>query len=323
MVKKRVFLLFVFSVTLMISCSDLPTTKPLRVGFNTWPGYEFIYLAKVKGYFEEEDVQVKLVELNSLSDVRRAFERGQIDIMASTMVEVLVAAENSNRSLKIIAVADSSNGGDMLLAAKPISQVSQLKGKKLGLEGATVDVLAAGAALRSAGLTFEDVQVVPKSQDDLVADLKAGKIDAIETYPPYAIDLLATGKFNKIFDSSKIPGEIIDTISIDKNVLNSQRAQIRSFLKAYFRAFDYFKMEPQKSSAIMGKREGISGDEFLEAINGMTVFGLDDQLPFLLANEKGGKVLQQSAEFLTDTGWLREPVDVSQFFDPNPKDILP
>lgn len=323
MFKKIALSLLIFSVTLQISCSDLQSTQPLRVGFNTWPGYEFIYLAKVKGYFEEEGVDVKLVELNSLSDVRRAFERGQIDIMASTMVEVLIAAENSNRPLKIIAIADSSNGGDMLLAAKPITQVSQLKGKKIGLEGATVDVLAAGAALRSAGLTFKDVQVVPKSQDDLVADLIAGKIDAIETYPPYAIELLATEKFNKIFDSSKIPGEIIDTISIDANVLNTQRTQVRSFLKAYFRAYDYFKMEPKKSSSIMGQREGVSGEEFLDAINEMTVFGLDDQLPYLLANDKGGKVLQQSAEFLTNTGWLSAPVNVNDFFNPNPKDVLP
>ena len=37
------------------------------------------------------------------------------------------------------------------------------------MEGATVDVLGAGAALRSsAGLSFRDVAIIGKSQDDLV-----------------------------------------------------------------------------------------------------------------------------------------------------------
>jgi len=72
-------------LVLQSACTDVEQAEPLRIGFNPWPGYEFIYLAKVKGFYEANDIDVKLVELNALGDVRRAFERGQIDIMASTM----------------------------------------------------------------------------------------------------------------------------------------------------------------------------------------------------------------------------------------------
>jgi len=301
-------------LVLQSACTDVEQAEPLRIGFNPWPGYEFIYLAKVKGFYEANDIDVKLVELNALGDVRRAFERGQIDIMASTMVEVLIAAENTGRTLNIIAVSDSSNGSDMLLAHKPVTRVAELKGKRVGMEGATVDVLVAGAALRSAGLSFKDVDVVGKAQDDLVADLEAGRVAAIETYPPYAIQLMKSGRYNKIFDTAKIPGEIVDTIAVDTEVLANRREDIDLFLEAYFQAFDYFSAHTEESSDIMGKREGISGAEFREAIAGMEILGRDAQAPYLLADGIGGQVLQRASDSLLASGWLKAPADIAAFF---------
>lgn len=319
MLKSLGFSLAALLLLLLAGCTDVDKAAPLRVGFNTWPGYEFIYLAKVKGFYEAHDIEVKLVELNTLGDVRRAFERGQIDIMASTMVEVLIAAENTGRTLKIIAVSDASNGSDVLLARKPISELAELKGKRVGMEGATVDVLVAGAALSHAGLSFQDVVVIGKSQDDLVADLEAGRVDAIETYPPYAIDLLKSDHYNVLFDTSRIPGEIVDTISVDAEVLASRRQDIQRFLNAYFQAFDYFSDNLDESSTIMGKREGITGEEFKEAIAGMQILNRGDQAPYLVANGKGGQILQQARDSLLATGWLKTSSDIATFFDTGDK----
>jgi NitT/TauT family transport system substrate-binding protein len=192
--------------------------------------------------------------------------------------------------------------------------VAELKGKRVGMEGATVDVLVAGAALRSAGLSFKDVDVVGKAQDDLVADLEAGRVAAIETYPPYAIQLMKSGRYNKIFDTAKIPGEIVDTIAVDAEVLANRREDIDLFLKAYFQAFDYFSAHTEESSDIMGKREGISGAEFREAIAGMEILGRDAQAPYLLADGIGGQVLQRASDSLLATGWLKAPADIAAFF---------
>ena len=43
------------------------TSGPLRVAINPWPGYEFAMLAASQGYFEDEGVEVRLVELSSLA----------------------------------------------------------------------------------------------------------------------------------------------------------------------------------------------------------------------------------------------------------------
>ncbi len=131
MTKYVSIVVLVIAFIFVTACSQKAPQKSLRVGFNTWPGYEFIYLVRMKGLYKKHGLDVKLVELNVLGDVRPAFERRQIDIMASTMVEMLIAAENTGHPLRLIAVSDASNGSDMLLTRKNIQAVSQLKGKKL------------------------------------------------------------------------------------------------------------------------------------------------------------------------------------------------
>lgn len=296
-------------IAVLSACSPAPRLEPLRVAFNTWPGYEFIYLAKTLGYFEEAGVPVKLVELSSLSDVRRAFERGQADIMASTIVEVLIAAENSSRELRVIAVSDASNGGDMLLARKPISSVSELRQQRIGMEGATVDVLVVAAALDSAGLTFDDVQVISKAQDDLVADIEAGNLDAIQTYPPYATKLLETGRYTRVFDTAQIPGIVLDTITVDAEVLTRRPEAIARFLAAYFRAQRYYDQNREIAAAIMGAREGLTTAQFIQAASGMDIFGEEDQEAYLRPGGKATIALEHANQALTRAGWIHTPFE--------------
>jgi ABC-type nitrate/sulfonate/bicarbonate transport system substrate-binding protein len=58
--------------------------KPLRLGLNAWPGYEFLHLAEVRGFYKQRGVDVQLVEFGSLSDARLALERDQVDGLQAT-----------------------------------------------------------------------------------------------------------------------------------------------------------------------------------------------------------------------------------------------
>ncbi len=297
----------------LASCYSEPK-QALRVGFNTWPGYEFIYLAKVRGFYESLGVDVKLVELNSLGDVRRAFERGQIDIMASTMVELVVVTENTRKQLKIIAVTDASNGADMLLAAKgTFDSISELKNKRIGMEGGTVDILVVNAALQTVGLTLNDVTFVGAAQDDLVREVALGRIDAVQTYPPYATGLLATGKYEKLFDTSQIPGQILDILSIHESVLKEREADVNKFLAAFFQAAEYFENHKLASAVIMGKREGLSAEEFIAAVSEIKMIGASEQDAYIKEG-LGIEPLQSAIDALKQTGYIQEIYSAQDFF---------
>jgi ABC-type nitrate/sulfonate/bicarbonate transport system substrate-binding protein len=84
----------------------------LRVGINPAPGYELIFLAEEKGFFRDEGLAVRLVEFTCLADCRRAFERGQVDVIGSSAVTVPVGREGGRYSPKIADVSDAVCGSD-------------------------------------------------------------------------------------------------------------------------------------------------------------------------------------------------------------------
>ena len=88
------------------------TAPPLRIGLSPRPGYDFLYLAQEKGFFADEKLVVQLREFSSLGDVRRALERGQIDVAAGTLIELCLVPENSDCWPQVVLVAGHSKGAD-------------------------------------------------------------------------------------------------------------------------------------------------------------------------------------------------------------------
>ncbi len=63
--------------------------KRLRLGMNPWPGDAQLAVAVEAGLFAEHAVDPRIVEYASLHEQRRGFASGQIDVMPSTLVEVI------------------------------------------------------------------------------------------------------------------------------------------------------------------------------------------------------------------------------------------
>jgi len=216
------FCLFII-LTLFLSACSKDSAPALRIGINAWPGYEYLTLAEQMGYYKDEGVEVKLIPFQTLADGRRAFEKGHIDIMAGTLMEFYSTREVAGINPVVFLVADFSNGGDMLLAHKSITSVADLKGKKLGLEAGSVDVLTAANALASAQLGFDDVTLVSLPQPNNIKALLAGDIDAAQTYPPFATKALANPDIIRLFDTSQTPGDIIDIIFTRRTIVNERK----------------------------------------------------------------------------------------------------
>src|ERR1035437_4801547 len=175
------------SLSLLLAVAALPFNfgcspeKPasLRVGINSWPGYEFLYLAQEKGFYREEGLEVRLVEFNSLSDTRRAYERGQINVLTSTVIEVLQARDNSPRSPQIVRVVDYSNGADVILARPGLTNSASLRAAGGGLELASLGVYVLARGLERSGLSLADVKMVPVNQLSMEDGYRRGELDAI------------------------------------------------------------------------------------------------------------------------------------------------
>lgn len=266
--------LLLVSVVLLISgCEKGMDNQKVKIALNPWPGYEFIYLAQEKGFFKEVGLNIQVVEKSSLADVQRVFIQGRAEGFASTMIEVVQVVGTLNKPVTVFHIADFSDGGDIIMARHNITSVKDLKGKKVGAEIGSLGMYILALALNKHGLELSDVDFINVEQLDAKSHMASGQIDAMVTYPPFSTEIEALGGMKNIFSTREIPGEVIDTISINTEELASlPRDWLDRFYQAWDRTLLYAQEHPDEAHPIMAEREGISVDEFREALTGLKIF---------------------------------------------------
>lgn len=255
--------------------------QPIRIAINPWPGYEPLYLAHQKGFFQEEGVEVELVELGSLADIRRVFERGLVDMMTSTLSEVVEAQPNTDRDIKIMLVPDFSNGTDVIIAQQEYETLEELHGRRIGVEVGALGKFFLSRALQTRGMTLEDVTIVPVEQLQAKRLMATGKLDAVVSYPPFCMEVRNAVPVNTVFTSAEIPGEIVDVVAGDAELMKTRSKDLGAIVRAWDKALAFTAAHPEEAHALMARREGITPEEFTTALKGIQLLTSQEQMRYL------------------------------------------
>lgn len=307
------------ALLLLLGCGR-PETPKLRIALNTWPAYELIYLAQEKGYFRDAGVDVRLLEFGSLADARRAYELGRADALATTIVEVLMARDDAARDLRIVRLFDFSSGADMLVAGPETASVADLRGKRVGVELASLGVFILARALELEGLTLAEVEPVSGDQQSLREGLLSREFDAVVTYGPDSVAILREPGFHVVFSSRQMPGEVADVLAVDADILRQHPAQVQALLHGLDSAFAYLLQQPEDATRIMADREGLAPQKFRQLLtDGMTLVAPAEQAQYLRADGPLHKAVQDAARALRDLQLISsrpEVLDCFHFDDP-------
>ncbi len=314
---RNTVLFLLVAIPLLLAIYNISSTKhsikkTIRIGIDEYPGFEHLFIAKKQGFFKEAGLDVELVELSSLVAVRRAFERGKIDGMASTLIEVLEAYKYSNRIAQVVLAIDFSEGADVILASPSIKAMRNLKGKKIGVESGGLSFYMIYRALELNNMKPTDVTLIPMQQHKLLSSLKSKKVDAITSYPPDSITVQKHLQVNKLFDSSHIRGEILDVLSIDKKVLDDHPDLQRKLQHVWAKTMKYIDANPEEAYATLVERFPISMNEFKEAMKDIHLIKSSEQSNFLAPNG----VVQQTLEKISSIVFMdnnEEQIKYSQF----------
>ena len=266
------------SLSVFIGCtSQKEISKPLRIGMNTWPGYEPFVLAKKHGFLAEN---VKISRVNSATDVIKAFKSDLIDIACLTLDEAIILQSKSDDNIKIIVVMDMSTGGDAVIARKDIGSMQDLKGGRIGVESSALGSFILSRAVDlTPGLSLNDLKVVNLSYEHHMTEFNKGNIDAVVTFEPVKTKLLK-GYAHVLFDSSQIPGEILDVMIIKEKTIHTKKLAMQKVVKAWFKSVEYISKERKKSLNEMASYEGITFEEFKIAYTGISVPSLQANRDF-------------------------------------------
>lgn len=285
---------------LLLAACTKPSDTPIKIGINTWPGYEFLFLAEQQGIFKEVDANIKLVHLSTLTDAERAFINGRVDGIASTLIEVVQSHFLGPNPIKVVMIPDYSNGGDVIVAHNSIKSVADLKGKSVGCEVSSLGIFVLARALAKAGLELDDVNLVNTAQTDWQTLIQKGKVEAFVSYPPYSIEMLRNDNYHQIFSSAEIPFEIMDSVALSDEALKQDPQIVDKLMQAWTKALDYARDNPQQAYKIMADREGISTEEFQAALSDLIILDTNQQKELFRDTSKIEKSLQQVCETLVD-----------------------
>lgn len=266
-----------FVVFLVLSGCNAPQEPILRLGTNAWLGYEPLYLAKSKEFWSNK--QVRLVEYLSSSETIRAFRNNEIDAVALTLDEILLLLKDGI-DLKVVLVTDISLGGDAILGQPGIQTVSDLVGKRVAVESGALGAYLLTRAVELNGISLADVEVVHQTANEHAQTFENNIAEAVIGCEPEKSILLKKGA-TVIFDSSEIPGEIVDVIAVRHEYLKKNPAAVQALLVGWFEAVNFLQNKPIEAATIMSQRMQLSVDEVRDSLNGLKIPSYQENLKFL------------------------------------------
>jgi NitT/TauT family transport system substrate-binding protein len=266
---KRTLLCATACLALLLSlsaCMREPETA-LRIGTNVWIGSEPLYLARELGQLDPATVQ--LVEYPSASEVLRAFRNQAIDGMVISLDELFGLAVDGLQP-RIILVVDVSHGADVVMGRPGMRSMRDLKGKSVAVEGGALGAFVLSRALALNGMQAGDVNVVHLESNEQANAFAKGQVDGAVTFDPFRTQFLQAGA-TTLFDSTQIPGEIVDLLAVRASVVEHQPKAVQALLTGWFAALDYMQRDPKDAAQRMGIRQQTSGAQFLAALQGLHI----------------------------------------------------
>ena len=292
--------------------------EPLKVTLPTWTGYGPLFLAKEKGFFKKNGIDVDLSIVEGLAERKQALASGKIDGMA-TALDVQVTLAASKIPVQVVWVLDDSHGGDGILVKKGINSVKDLKGKKVAFEVGSTSHMLALTALKQGGLTEKDVEVVQMSAGDAGAAFAAGKVDAAVTWEPWLTKgSQANGKV--LLSTKDLPGIIVDTISFKEDVIKNRPEDVKAFVKAMGEAMAYWKDNKDEADKIMAKGLKIDTKEFVGTETGLQFFTQEDNKKlFGTESSKGSiyKSTENAIQFYKEQGIIKTEPKAKEIINPS------
>jgi len=294
---------------------------PLKIGYSDWPGWVAWEVAIEKQWFKEAGVDVEFEWFDYVASMD-AFAAGKLDAVAMTNGDTLVTGATGARGVMII-VNDYSNGNDMIVARPGINSVSELKGKKVGVEVGFVSHLMLLNALESAGLTESDVELVNVPTNETPQVLASGDVDAIVAWQPSSGQALQQVPGSKAISTSRdAPGLIYDVLAVSPASLASRKSDWETVAKVWYKAVSYIQDEETQADAlsILAARVGLTPEEYKPLLSGTRILTLEEAKKVLMKGDGLDSLYGSSKvsdDFNVKYEVYGEPQDIDSYIDPS------
>ncbi|MGA2868905.1 MAG: ABC transporter substrate-binding protein [Verrucomicrobiota bacterium] len=293
----------------------------IKIGYSDWPGYTVMEVAKQKGWFKDAGLDVDLVWFEYSPSID-AFAAGKIDADMIVASDAMVTGASGSKS-KFVCLVDYSEGSDMIVGAPGINSITDLKGKKVGVELTLVEHMLLLQALKVNGMSQSDVTLVGTSTDKTPQTLASGQVSAIGAWYPIAGQaLVQVPGSKKLFTSADAKGLIFDVIAVSPTSYAAHKEDWAKITQIYYKCVDYLMDPATRDDAIkiMAAKVGADPVEYAKNVPGTHFLTLPEAKACLKKSDDMLSIygsMALSDKFNLDNGVYKDPQKPSDYVAPS------
>jgi NitT/TauT family transport system substrate-binding protein len=247
--------------------SEFKVAWSIYVGWMPWD-----YMQKegiLKKWADKYGIKIDLVQVNDYIESINQYTAGKFDACGMTNMDALTIPAAGGVDTTALIVGDFSNGNDGIILKGKGKKLVDIKGQKVNLVELSVSHYLLARGLESVKLSEKDIKVVNTSDADIVAASATPQVTALVAWNPQLSTIKAQPGVTEVFDSSKIPGEIIDMMMVKTDVLKDNPKLGKALVGAWF-----------ETIALMEKNDaaGKAAREAMAKASGTDLAGFESQL---------------------------------------------
>ncbi|WP_368659055.1 ABC transporter substrate-binding protein [Metabacillus halosaccharovorans] len=290
--------------------------KDVSIMLDWYPNavHSFLYIAKEKGYFEEEGLNVDIQFPANPTDPINLAAAGKITLGISYQPDVIIARANQDVKIKSVgAIVRSPLNRVIFLEDSKIQSPKDLEGKTVGFPGIPLNESLINSMVKADGGNPENVEMIDVGFE-LGSSIVSKKVDAvIGAYINHEVPVLAhegheTRNINPTDYGVPNYYELVAVTS--DQTWEKEQDSIAAFWRAATKGYEFTAENPDEALQILLKNQDESNFPLVKDVE---VQSLDILLPLMKSEEGFGSQDQQQWEetikWLKDAGLIeKEPI---------------
>jgi len=222
-----------------------------------------IYEAMSEGYYEDNGINLKIIEPTSTADTLKLIDAGKAQFGIADGIDLAGQIEDGREAKGIMAILQRPPGGLITLADEGIESPADLAGKTVGVTGVPSDNAILDAIMADAGASSDDAEVVTIGFNGVQA-LEGGKVQAFTGFiPADGVQVEADGFPTKSFalDENGGPGYPGLVAFSTESQIADDPDLMKGFVEATIKGYQGAIADPEKAlAALIDQTQGLDAD---------------------------------------------------------------
>lgn len=275
------------------------SSEPVRVYVGVDTAYAPFWVAQSEGLFEEEGLNVELVQFPQGGDGADALIAGEIDLGGSGDATIL--QRQPRGPLKALAVLQQSGDYLKLVVREEISSVEEIE--TIGIVPGSLSEYGATRMLEHFEIPQDSVEFVPAGPPELPPLISQGDVDAFVIWEPWPTQAEDLGGAKVLMRTKEFGYSYLFFLIANGDWYDGHQAEAEAFVRAMDQAAQMVEDDPQLAADVTQEAAEIPIDQSLTAV---------EQIDFDVRDfsDEDRVELERVNDFLVDRGILEAPASV-------------